>query len=107
MVDLGALTRDDFAACLNGTFRVMDDPAAPVDLQLFEVPPSRVLPRQVAFSILFHGPADRFLPQRIHTLVNDRLGELDIFLVPVGQDEQGYVYEAIFNRLLKKEQGGQ
>jgi hypothetical protein len=28
-----------------------------------------------------------------------QLGTFDLFLVPVGQDQQGVYYEAIFNRL--------
>ncbi len=101
MIDLSKLTRDDFAACLNDSFCVMDDPAAPFDLQLFEVTVARVLPRQVAFSIFFHGPANRFLPQMMHNIIHPRLGDLLLFLVPVGQDETGYIYEAVFNHLSK------
>lgn len=35
--------------------------------------------------------------QRIYTVAHPALGELDIFLVPVAQDEDGVQLEAIFN----------
>jgi len=37
------------------------------------------------------------LPQRLYRLEHNGLGELDIFLVPIGKDEQGVSYQATFN----------
>lgn len=61
-----------------------------------------------SFSLIFHGPADRRLPQKLYSLHSDTLGECRIFLVPVGEKAEGegdsrktvgYQYQAIFNRL--------
>jgi hypothetical protein len=37
------------------------------------------------------------LPQAIYQLEHDRMGTMDIFLVPIGPDGQGMGYEAVFN----------
>jgi hypothetical protein len=48
------------------------------------------------FSLVFRGPLEPLLPQGIHRLEHDALGELDLFLVPIGPDEAGTRYEAVF-----------
>ena len=53
--------------------------------------------REQPFSLLFRGPLRPLLPQQITTLEHDTLGVLEIFIVPVGPDEYGQRYEAIFN----------
>ena len=37
------------------------------------------------------------MPQQIVPLEHAALGKLEIFLVPVGLDPEGYRYEAVFN----------
>ncbi|MDR3508550.1 MAG: hypothetical protein P4L64_11680 [Caulobacteraceae bacterium] len=49
------------------------------------------------FSLLFRSASLIVLPQRTYRLRNAALGALDIFLVPVGRDREGVVYEAVFN----------
>lgn len=49
------------------------------------------------FALVFVGPPDPILPQRIYSLAHPAAGTHDIFLVPVARDEQGTSYEAIFN----------
>lgn len=49
------------------------------------------------FSLLFQGPADVVLAQRTYRLSHPVLHELDIFLVPVGRNDQGVRYEAVFS----------
>jgi hypothetical protein len=46
------------------------------------------------FSIVFHGPLDPVLPQGTHRLEHAKLGELDLFLVPVGPNEPSAPGEA-------------
>lgn len=50
-----------------------------------------------SFTLLFRGPSDRYLPQATYRLGHAVLGQLDLFLVPVRQDAQGFDYEAVFN----------
>jgi hypothetical protein len=49
------------------------------------------------FSLVFRGPAGAPRPQRIYALEHPSLGGLSIFLVPLGPDDQGQLYEAVFN----------
>lgn len=94
------LHRQDFAAYLNTPFAVLDDDPAPCDLELIEVSEETRAWRQETFSVLFRGPAEHFLPQRIYRLRHATLGEAEIFLAPVGQDDRGFHYQAVFNRLI-------
>ena len=51
---------------------------------------------RLQFSLVFHGPATPTLPQSIYRLVHEELGELDLFLVPIGPDADAMRYEAAF-----------
>jgi hypothetical protein len=48
------------------------------------------------YSLEFSGPLRPVLPQATYRLKNDAMGELDIFLVPVGPSGQAMRYEAVF-----------
>lgn len=51
--------------------------------------------KRTPFSLFFHGPVS--LPQQIYRMTHDTLADpLDIFLVPVGREENALVYEAVF-----------
>lgn len=61
---------------------------------------AQALPRSAreagAFRLEWRGPADPVLEQAIYRFRRDeRL--FDMFIVPVGRDERGTLYEAIFN----------
>ena len=45
------------------------------------------------FSLSFERPAT-MLPQRIYEISHDEMGSYEIFLVPIGPDGRGMVYEA-------------
>ena len=51
----------------------------------------------MSFSLLFRGPLEPKLSQMIRHLEHPEVGGLDIFLVPVHEDDRGRSYEAIFN----------
>lgn len=48
------------------------------------------------FSLDFRGPRDPVLAQATYAVRHDELGTLELFLVPVGRDEDGTSYEAAF-----------
>jgi hypothetical protein len=48
------------------------------------------------FSLVFRGPATQVLPQRTYGITHEELGELELFLVPLGPDAEGMRYEAAF-----------
>ena len=94
--------RAAFLGCLNSKFRVTNVLPEPVDLELSAVSELQASARQQAFSVFFLGPADRLMPQHVYHLSHAQLGELDLFLVPIGKQERGYEYEAVFNHLLTR-----
>ncbi len=49
------------------------------------------------FSLLFRSSSPVVLPQRIYKLSNQRMGDIDVFLVPIARDVQGIAYQAVFN----------
>jgi hypothetical protein len=98
---LQELTPASFEAHLNTPFHVHFGGNAPLEILLSEV---RLLephpgPRAQPFSLYFSGPAGSRLPQQIYKLTHDSMGELDIFLVPLGPHPKrgGMMYEAVFN----------
>ena len=95
--DLATITHERFEACLHQTFQARLD-AGEVPMELIRVSPiGKPEPgyRQ-AFSLLFRAPKSSTLPQRIYPLQHPTLGHLDIFLVPIGPDQEGLQYEAVF-----------
>lgn len=93
------LTKEKFAESLNTKFRVGAETAGTVEIELVQLVEGVSTPRQEQFSLLFLGPLDRFLMQKTYRVEHDSLGEFDMFLVPVGRGQDGFQYEAIFNRL--------
>ena len=94
------LTQTQFAGCLNERFRIYADTAS-FDVELIQAEAlgshyDRSARRQ-PFSLVFRGPLQPVLPQRIYRLEHEGLGTLEIFLVPVGPDKDGMRYEAVFN----------
>ena len=49
------------------------------------------------FSLMFRSGSPVVLPQKVYRLKNATMGLVDIFLVPVGRDVSGVVYQAVFN----------
>jgi hypothetical protein len=95
------MTEASFAKQLNTTFRVKVSAPKPIDLKLVQVKGypggSNEQSGMERFSLIFNGPGDLQLPQRTFELEHEQLGSLDIFLVTVARNEQGFVYEAVFN----------
>ena len=48
------------------------------------------------FALLFRGPKTPVLPQRMYRFDFEQLGAVEIFIVPIGPDDFGMQYEAIF-----------
>ena len=90
---LGSLNYDTFAARVNEVFTATHGPAS-IELTLTEC---NRLGHGDGFSLTFHGPLNPYLPQQIHALHNTILGDIHIFLVPLGPAGAIFQYEAIFN----------
>lgn len=94
-----------FAGHVDSTF-VLDSDGTPLDLILIEAKQIKGTPkgpgvpdivRDEPFALLFRGPNDAPLTQRIYSMKHDVLGEFALFLVPIDKDENGMVYESIYN----------
>jgi len=88
------LTESAFRERQGETFELVPAAAGTAELRLDEV--NGLGPD--SFALLFRGPLPGWLPQRTYHLRHAALGELEIFLVPLGPDVQGFRYEAVFNR---------
>jgi hypothetical protein len=95
---LESLTRESFAENLNTKFRVSVESGEPMEIELIEVSEQNRVRNAEQFSIVFRGALGFMLPQRIHRLEHERLGALDLFLVPIARAADGFHYEAVFNR---------
>jgi hypothetical protein len=60
-------------------------------------PPDRQQAKRTPFSLVFRCGKETPLPQGTYTVEHERMGTLEIFLVPIGPDEGGLCYEAVFN----------
>jgi hypothetical protein len=95
----GELEPEALRAQLDTLFRAGGE-ADHVPLRLVEVIDGQSNRRVRRFSILFHGPADRLLPQGTYSFRHDAFGEFLLFIVPVvGSNDERIVYEACFSRL--------
>jgi len=110
-VPLEQLTMDSFSTWVGVRFRVLATPANTIDMELTDVTSSPSIPSHGAtrgeyesFSVVFSGPAEPVLPQRIYAFENEGIGRFDLFIVPVGRDSGGVRYQAAFNRLIKPAQ---
>ena len=100
---LDRLTANSFASVVGETFVLDAGDAGPLELELLEsrlhdpdAPAEDASGARAPFSLTFRGPAEPILPQRIYALEHPTLGTLEIFIVPIGRDEAGTSYEAVF-----------
>jgi uncharacterized protein DUF6916 len=102
-MDLASATCEAFTPHVGTAFtvtaEVQDCPGVPLALTLVDAtaagegPPDGRAP----FALIFTGPAAPLLSQQIVPLDHPELGELAVFLVPLGVDADGARYEAVFN----------
>ena len=114
---LAALTRSNFSRFNGDYFETIKDDGERlliVLLRVEDLPSQRDLEtkrrvsrksieqaRAESFTLIFAGPLNLPLRQRIHKFRHPALGELEMFLVPAGQDEAARFYAVTFNRTLE------
>jgi hypothetical protein len=96
------LTKENFQTALNDKFVLRAGSTESLDLELVAVNdltahlyPGKD-PVRAPFSLHFRGPATPWAQQHMYQLENEKVGSLELFLVPVGPDGKGMLYEAIF-----------
>lgn len=92
------LTLQHFAGCVNETFSAsLSDMDVP-----FVLVEARPLPSQMPnamrapFSLLFRNTSPFLFPQQTYAMRHPRVGEVGVFLVPVAQEREGFLYQAVF-----------
>lgn len=94
------LTEKEFSQNLNTTFHVKF-PDGQIDVELDEVKGYLSKHNEhegmERFSVYFQGPTQPYLPQHLYLFEHDQMGQFEIFLVPVSQNERGFRYEAVYN----------
>ena len=97
---LESLDMTSFTGRVGEAFRIATDDANGLTTRLIEVTPAGSAARahgRTPFSLVFRSPPGAPLPQRIYHIHHDELGALDLFLVPIGPDGEGMLYEAVFS----------
>ncbi len=93
------LTFESFSPHLNSIFALGVGDST-VELTLTQAAKQPVVPypgmMREPFSLFFRSGTPVVLPQRLYPFKHDSLGKLDIFIVPIGRDPQGVVYQAVF-----------
>ena len=102
---LDGLTLDTFAPLVGQTFRLHLDDGTTIDTVLESAtknpasgwkPADGTTPRE-SFTLVFRGPPQFVLPQRIYRFDHETLGNTELFIVPIGRTAQGVSYEAVFS----------
>lgn len=95
------LNREDFARVENQQFDVWVGEAT-VTMTLVEIEPYKTpqgMSRE-AFSLIFRSASPIVLPQRMYPMRNrsfENGQKVDVFIVPIGRDKEGVLYQAVFN----------
>jgi hypothetical protein len=94
------LTYESFGPHVNSTF-TLGLGETTVELTLTEATRQVVRPfpgmMREPFSLIFRSSSPVVLPQRSYPITHQSMGKLDIFIVPIGRDVRGVVYQAVFN----------
>jgi hypothetical protein len=97
---VAVLQFESFSPHLGSTFELQLGEST-VDLTLTQAAktPTQVYPGMVRepFTLVFRSASVVVLPQRIYPFKHPSMGALSIFIVPIGREPQGIVYQAVFN----------
>lgn len=101
-VSLDKLTKTALEACLHSGFRFEPKSSDPFDARLIEVTgltknKTGTADGRAPFSAVFCGPKGLHVPQGTYRFEHDRLGRVELFIVPIGPNDEGMCFEAVFN----------
>ena len=93
-------TQQEFTDAVDSRFDVSHADGASVEFTLVECKSLLSNEHQECYSLVFRGPADVPPDQSIYVLQNDKLGAVELFLVPIKKDDNGLYFEAVVNHLV-------
>ncbi len=93
------LTEQEFSQHVNTKFRALAGDQN-FELELVEVKGYQLKENEQQglerFSVFFYAPHP-LLPQSIYSMQHEKMGQFDLFVVPIAQQGDGFRYEAVFN----------
>lgn len=99
-MDIALLTLNDFDTLLNTVFTISISDEVQLDAELIEVTKlNNYSPlERNPFSIVFRtDQKNEYYEQGIFTILHPEKGDLQLFLSPLGFDDMGMKYEAVFS----------
>lgn len=94
------MTKSTFEPYLNTPFRIQATPDQTVEVTLVEVSGKLSDAKLEQFSLLFQGPRETLLPQKIYAFEHAEMGQFELFIVPVlHTDQSKFYYQAAFSRI--------
>ncbi|SDD45702.1 DUF6916 family protein [Aquimonas voraii] len=93
------LSLQHFAGAVNETFKASlgDVCLEFVLVEASPLPQSRPGSPREPFSLLFLNTSPVLFPQQIYQMTHPRVGQVGIFMTPIAQNRDGFVYQAVFN----------
>jgi hypothetical protein len=104
-MNLDEMTLETAQPLVNTVFQVTVEDGVTLEMKMidalpFETPlrPIRGArkPKRAAFALYFLGPYEPALPQRMYHFRSADFELANLFIVPIGRDEEGTEYEAVF-----------
>ena len=93
-------TYGQFAQCISTKFNIKLEQKQNIELVLSGISDKKKSEKSEEFSLYFIGAANVLLPQSTYKLEHFVLGPVDLYLVPIGREKWGNIYEAVFNKYL-------
>ena len=96
---LARLKSSDFIPYFNGKFHLFLNEVDFIEVELIEISnyPNQNPETGRPFNLIFRLPKGLFIPQETYTFKHSQIGKLDLFIVPIGPDEKGQLYQVVFN----------
>lgn len=97
---LETFTIDTFQPRVGELFHIVVDETTRLPVKLTEVfpwgPGAAAGRDRHPFSLIFHTLPEAVYEQRMYRVENDNMEPFELFLAPIGHDERGMRYEAVF-----------
>lgn len=98
---LETFTMETFQPRLGEVYYIVDEAGNRLPTKLTEVSPwgpgAAAGRDRIPFSLVFHTvPQNPVFPQMMYRVENENMEPMELFLAPIGPDERGMRYEAVF-----------
>ncbi len=99
------LKKSDFEAACNSAFMVstIEQPTTTFPFTLTTLTTRSAPSGFEQFSLIFAGPPEPLLPQGTYRFMHDDLGELPLFMVPIGRNALNVQYEVCISRRIEND----